>query len=300
MMNQIDTNSGNQSQSEYRDSEILQEIANIRREFPSQTEQEAIKRKQVFLQNMQIVTAILVSIFGVVTSGISLKVDQLQKDYTRSKEFTEIIKTSLPDLSGNNPIKAKMSLINLYILAKEEKDKYILVNLAVVSGDRGLMETISDLIADEDPKFIDIKNQYIQAAKNKLSEKLEQKALDKTRQQEGQTDTNSGVLEAKILGKLTPEKISGWIFLGIKTDSNQLDKATITNEKIPSKDSTQEIANNVNLREVQPKPKDRLGKIIGVVGDGSKVKIEQIQEYINEYGQTTIWAKIQLLDKGAK
>lgn len=251
------------------------------------------------LQSLQILTAILVSFFGAITSWqsyraseiaqiTSIQLESIEQENQRVQEFSKRIQDQLPNLTDPNPAKAKIALASLYSLAREDSDKSILFTVAIVSDNNSLRETMADLIMS-DPRASGTFKDDVRA---KLQKRLTAQSREALAQD--QTDlANRNATEVKLLQNLTAErpKINGWLYLGkVPTGQNALagDK-TIKAATLPPIGTVVEADTSINLRNLS----SRRGDIIGVISRNSKLKIQEIQRRRIDSRFEAVWAKVE-------
>ncbi|MDJ0696691.1 hypothetical protein [Mastigocoleus sp. MO_188.B34] len=262
-----------------------------------------------FLQKLQIVTAILVSIFGIYTSWqsnkaaesatdalesldkIKVELKERELETKRIQEFSRRIQDQLPNLAGNSPTKAKIALASLYSLAASETDKSILFTIAIVSENEAMKSTIRDLILEDSSAT----NEFKEQIRTKLGKRLTAISSDsKTTESDSQIAKQASV-EKKLLQQLTQQrtKIVGWVYLGkVKSGSLTLeDDKTIKSNQVPSADAIVETSISVNLRKNAPTGRG-LGVIEGILPEDSKLKIQSLKKIQINSTYDAVWAEI--------
>ena len=262
-----------------------------------------------FLQKLQIVTAILVSIFGIYTSWqsnkaaesatdalesldkIKVELKERELETKRIQEFSRRIQDQLPNLAGNSPTKAKIALASLYSLAASETDKSILFTIAIVSENEAMKSTIRDLILEDSSAT----NEFKEQIRTKLGKRLTAISSDsKTTESHSQIAKQASV-EKKLLQQLTQQrtKIVGWVYLGkVKSGSLTLeDDKTIKSNQVPSADAIVETSISVNLRKNAPTGRG-LGVIEGILPEDSKLKIQSLKKIQINSTYDAVWAEI--------
>lgn len=243
----------------------------------------------------------LISLFNAVV--ILWNNDKIQ-DITRQQNatnqdnlFHERLKASLNDLSSSAK-KAKLTIITLYPLANNIKNKCILLMIARATEQENLSETLYQLILYEkiDPseKCIVVEFGYRLKSYNIGDKKLQQKQTEKD-----DIIKNTGG-QVEILSKLTPKNLSvdKWIFIGVQTSQKRLDNATIELKELPTKGGIYKVVTFVNLRSRAYSKENGLGDIVGVLGENSRIKVLDIKKVENKIKQQRIWGRIQILEKG--
>ncbi len=262
-----------------------------------------------FLQKLQIVTAILVSIFGIYTSWqsnkaaesatdalesldkIKVELKERELETKRIQEFSRRIQDQLPNLAGNSPTKAKIALASLYSLAASETDKSILFTIAIVSENEAMKSTIRDLILEDSSAT----NEFKEQIRTKLGKRLTAISSDsKTTESDSQIAKQASV-EKKLLQQLTQQqtKIVGWVYLGkVKSGSLTLeDDKTIKSNQVPSANAIVETSISVNLRKNAPTGRG-LGVIEGILPEDSKLKIQSLKKIRINSTYDAVWAEI--------
>ncbi|MDJ0773225.1 MAG: hypothetical protein QNJ49_07310 [Mastigocoleus sp. MO_167.B18] len=262
-----------------------------------------------FLQKLQIVTAILVSIFGIYTSWqsnkaaesatdalesldkIKVELKERELETKRIQEFSRRIQDQLPNLAGNSPTKAKIALASLYSLAASETDKSILFTIAIVSENEAMKSTIRDLILEDSSAT----NEFKEQIRTKLGKRLTAISSDsKTTESDSQIAKQASV-EKKLLQQLTQQrtKIVGWVYLGkVKSGSLTLeDDKTIKSNQVPSANAIVETSISVNLRKNAPTGRG-LGVIEGILPEDSKLKIQSLKKIQINSTYDAVWAEI--------
>ena len=254
------------------------------------------------LENLQIYTAILVSLFGIFTSWQSFRASeaaqengrQLQAIDQRTKrvqEFSKRIQDQLPNLTDRDPAKAKIALASLYSLGETDLDKSILFTVAIVSESKDLRETITDLIASDpsaSPEF-----------KKDIETKLQKRLTAQSREAAAQdsTDNNNRVSgakeEVKLLQQLTADRsqIDGWVYLGkvLPGSNNLAEDKTIKATSIPAVGGSVQADTSINLRDAG----SRQGNIIGAISRNSTLKVEELkQRPIPNSKFVAVWARV--------
>ena len=280
-------------------------------ELASKFNQEEIKSKQSFLQRLQILISLLVTFSGLVTGTLSYfanknaeqaksAVEKFDKKFSKSQVIAKEIKDSIPILSDTNTAKAKMALLSLYSLAQDDKDKFLIVNLAVASDREELKKTITEIIALTESSQMKVKlKKYppLIATKNESTKSAE--SFEK------KNPNNEGRLpegrQSEILINLTPQNINGWIFLGRlkKGTKTQLDNSTIDSNTIPIKNYIVTAKEGLNVRKDKPTNNytiQELSSIVGGVGKGSRVKIIDPSIILNKNGNQGVWSSIQVIN----
>lgn len=263
----------------------------------SQAKQSADGRS--LLQNLQILTAVLVSLFGIFTGWQSYqaaasaqytsnRLQEIDQETKRVQEFAKRIQEQLPNLTDTSPAKAKIALASLYSLAKQESDKSILFTVAIVSDNEALRQTIADLIlgdASASPEF-----------KKDIEAKLQKRLTAQSREAatQDQTDkTNRTETEVKLLQQLTSERpsISGWVYLGkVPRGTNTLadDDKTIKATTLPGIGTNIEANTSINLRDMG----GRRGNIIGVIARNSKLTVQELKRLPINSNFEAVWARV--------
>jgi hypothetical protein len=250
------------------------------------------------LQNLQIVTAILVSLFGIFTSWQSYKaaasaqytsnrLQEIDQETKRVQEFAKRIQDQLPNLTDTSPAKAKIALASLYSLAKQESDKSILFTVAIVSDNEALRQTISDLILGDASASAGFKR----GIEVKLQKRLTAQSRETATQD--QTDrTNRAETEVKLLQQLTAERptINGWVYLGkVPRGTNTLaNDKTIKANTLPAAGTTIEADTSINLRDLD----GRRGNIVGVIARNSKLTVQELKRNPIDSTFEAVWAKV--------
>lgn len=270
---------------------------------------QSLRSELTCLERLQVMTTILVSIFGIFISwqannaayrasklsktvrNIEIELQKQTLEDKRVQEFAKIIHDQLTNLSGKESTKAKIALASLYSLAKEDSDKFILFTIAIVSENEGLKNTIADLIS-EDSYASDTFKEKIRV---KLGKRLTPSSPN-TKVTENKFEvTKQTEVETKFLQKLTQEqdKINGWIYLGkVKSGSSTLsgDKTIKTNE-IPVVNAIIETATSINLRENHPSGRG-LGAIKGIFAKDSRLRVKDIKQVKIDPKYNAVWAEV--------
>jgi hypothetical protein len=250
------------------------------------------------LQNLQIITAILVSLFGIFTSWQSYqaatnaqhtsnRLQEIDQETRRVQEFARRIQDQLPNLTDKNPAKAKIALASLYSLAKEESDKSILFTVAIVSDNEALRQTIADLILGDASASGGFKRDIEAKLQKRLTAQSREAATQDQTDKANRTET-----EVKLLQQLTAERptISGWVYLGkVPTGTNTLaDDRTIKTTTLPNVGTTIEADTAINLRDIG----GRQGNIIGVIARNSKLTVQELKRRQIDSNFEAVWAKV--------
>jgi len=253
------------------------------------------------LRDLQIFTVVLVSVSGAYNAyqssraaasaqQISQQLQEIDQETKRVQEFSKRIQDQLPNLTDTNRAKAKIALASLYSLAQQESDKSILFTVAIVSDEKALRETISDLILGD----ASASTRFKQGIAAKLQKRLTAQSREAATQgSQEQTDkTNQSETEVKLLQQLTAERstISGWIYLGkVSTGKTNLaNDKTIKATTLPRFGTTIETNTPINLRDVD----GRRGNIIGVIARNSKLTVKELKRNPIDSDFEGVWAKV--------
>lgn len=283
------------------------------------------KRLSAF-DGLQIATPILVSLSGALMSYLTLglnhqvelanqqieanqqQLESIKSEFGRAQTFSQEISRAINELSGKEPVKAKIALISLYNLAQEEQHKSILVHVAIASERKALQETIYDLLASESPEKMDqYLNRYpaLLAAKTKLlnqtNKKIEeQSAQDGTANESGVDRPPEGV-EARLLSQLTAKDTKGWIFIGrINRTTRLFESDVLTTRSLPQAGSKVKLSQRANIRQTKPKQNYRvetLPALEGALEPGSIVQLGQLARVYSSNGHIGIWAYVDIRKK---
>lgn len=255
------------------------------------------------------VTALLVAFSGAYTSYQSTettnKIENLKNTYSQSQFFTEQVEKNLSHLTGENTIRAKIALTNLYILARvDNHHRYALIHIAFSSDNPALVDTMSNLINNEialDKNEIKNKEKLKQVLEFSINQLISsQKEVDKNKTDVFTESTQNPIQISRqqalaTLSKFdTKEKLTGWIYLG-STPNNSInfyiDDKTISSTQRPRKGNTIVTTTNINLRDSSPINK-KLGNIKNVVRKGSELKIKEIKSFKLKNNRYAVWGKI--------
>lgn len=263
-----------------------------------ESEPEESKSGDSLLRYLQILTAVLVSVFGAFTSwqahkaatsaqDTSNRLQAIRQEIERKQEFAKRIQEQLPNLTDTTPAKAKIALASLYSLAEEESDKSILFTVAIVSDNPALRETISDLILG-DAKASD-------GFKKDITAKLQKRLTAQSREaatQDQVDKTNRNETEVKLLQQLTSERstIAGWVYLGkVPVGRNNLaNDKTIKAANLPAIGTSIEADTSINLRDAD----GRRGNIIGVIARNSKLTVQALRRNPIDSQFEAVWAQV--------
>lgn len=272
--------------------------------------------KQNFLEKLQIVVAIMVTAFGAYTSFQATLASRtamaIQKDLDdrahelnkraqeldREQKFSRAIQDQLQNISGGDPVKARIALASLYGLAREDSEKTLLFTISTVSGDDALTETISELIA-QDP---DVTDEFKEEIVLKLLQRTNKD--DQVDDKDGSTDKSlsqrpdaTPAIQAResLLAQLTQEEggIAGWIYLGkSRLGSGVLENdKNISSSRIPSVGEVIIVSTVVNLRKL-PANGVRLGEIVGVIGINTSLRVSNVNKVKIDASFEAIWAEV--------
>ncbi|QZZ19674.1 hypothetical protein J5X98_20420 [Leptothermofonsia sichuanensis E412] len=250
------------------------------------------------LQKLQIITAILVSLFGIFTSWQSYqaatsaqhtsnRLQEIDQETRRVQEFARRIQDQLPNLTDKNSAKAKIALASLYSLAREESDKSILFTVAIVSDNEALRQTIADLILGDASASGGFKRDIEAKLQKRLTAQSREAATQDQTDKANRTET-----EVKLLQQLTAERptISGWVYLGkVPTGTSTLaDDRTIKATTLPNVGTTIEADTAINLRDIG----GRQGNITGVIARNSKLTVQELKRRQLDSNFEAVWAKV--------
>jgi hypothetical protein len=241
------------------------------------------------------------------------QLDQITTRFEKNKKFSDEISKTIDDLSVGKPIKAKMTLVRLYTFAEDPKEKYILVNLASVTDRAELIETVAALLEGDNPQGLkaDVLKQYpmLAAAKARIARKVDrdspiaQQELTITQANSPSPPVKPLVrAEANLLSQLTPENLTGWIFIGReKAETKQFESDVISPSKtIPAKNQEVALIQGMNIRLKRPPQsysQRSLPQLVGSLRKGSTIKILDTSRVLAETGQVGVWARIEVIKK---
>ncbi len=284
-----------------------------------------------WLNNLHLLVTIVLAICTFLLNG---QIQVIQDRFKRNLDFMHEIKPAISELSENKNIaKSKMTLISLYTLAENDKNKYILVNLASASDKLELMETIYNLLEGEYPQGITAdtlkNNSVLTAAKVRLAKKLEKSSSpgispDQTNDNPVRNigDRNNKQkrelvqASANLLSQLTPNGTSGWIYFGREPTRmgdniirENISDAIPFNEAQAILDSPKQggilttpkyiiIREDINLRSDRPSnyyKVDQLPGLIGVLKKDLKVEVQAIYRVYSVNKRIGVWAKVKVV-----
>lgn len=276
-----------------------------------------------WLNNFHLLVTIILAI---VTSVMSWKFQAIQDEFKRNLDFMHEIKPAISELSeSKSSARYKMTLVSLYTLAENDKNKYILVNLASASDNLELMETIYNLLEGEYPQGVPENalktNSILAAARARLAKKLEESAnpgippsqtndnpVRNIGAEGGKRKRELVQARANLLSQLTPNGTSGWIYFG----REPTDLVENVSDAIPF-DEVRRILKAPNYRGILTKPQEitirqdvnlradrpfsyykvnQLPGLVGVLRKDSKVVVQAIYRVYSANKRIGIWAKV--------
>lgn len=277
-----------------------------------------------WLQNMQLFATTAIAIGGFLLSTkvdntnseiakAKSQLDQITTQFEKNKKFSDEISKTIDELSSGKPVKAKMTLVRLYTFAENPKEKYILVNLASVTDRAELIETVAALLEGDNPQGIkaDVLKQYpmLAAAKARIARKVDrdspvaQQELTVTQADSPSTPVKPlARAEANLLSQLTPENLTGWIFIGREnSETKQFESDVIASGKtIPTQNQNVTLIQGMNIRLKRPPQyysQSSLPQLVGSLRKGSTVKILDTSRVFAETGKVGVWARIEVIKK---
>ncbi|MBW4583332.1 MAG: hypothetical protein KME42_27515 [Tildeniella nuda ZEHNDER 1965/U140] len=287
---------------------------------------------QKFLPSLQLLVTIGIAVGGFLVSTkvdtTKLEIDKANQKLTeittkfeKNKKFADEVNTAIDQLSGEKPVKAKMTLIRLYTFADTENPtyKYVLVNLALASDKPELLETMTALLEGDNPQGIDEsvfkKYPVLAAARAKLARKIEKEgAVTQQELNTGQPITSNSQnkpsskaetlvkAEASLLSQLTSKDLKGWVFLGrANRKTKTLESDIISGSQLDPKINQEvTVTQSINIRLKRPPNNytlNNLPKLIGTSRKGSKVKIIKVSRVYSESGNIGVWAEVEVIEK---
>ncbi|MCP9793260.1 hypothetical protein KBZ20_16045 [Vulcanococcus limneticus Candia 3F8] len=239
--------------------------------------------------------AIMVPFFGVVNTSQSQylqgQLQEMKQESERKQRFASSIQSQLENLTGRNPVKAKLALASLYALAKDETDKAILFTVAISSGSQELRDEMADLVLEDVAASPEFKEQIRLKLGRMLAIAVEGSSLDPV----GALPAKEMGTEQRMLERLTRDQgvLTGWIDLGaLATGSGAPLEARGTAVPVPPvRGSEVTLTRSVDLWESAPNGQ-RPGRMTGRVAQGSRVAIEDIRRRPRAGSTDAVWAKI--------
>ncbi len=241
------------------------------------------------------------------------KLNEITTRFEKNKKFSDEISKTIDELSAGKSTKAKMTLVRLYTLAEDPKEKYVLVNLASASDRAELIETVASLLEGENPEGLkeDVFTKYpiLAAAKAKVARKIDrtspatEQELNSSQSLDSQNDIKPLLkAEANLLSQLTSENLTGWVFLGRenretkKFESNVIspaDQQPISNQPVT-------LMQSANIRQKRPPQYytlDNLPRLVGALRRGSVIKVIDVSRVFSKAGHVGVWARIEVTRK---
>jgi hypothetical protein len=265
-----------------------------------------------------------------VTLFNTIKVGDLNREVELVTYFQKEIKESLDQLAGSDSEKSRVALASLYSLANNYDKKRVLVSIASSRGSDDLDEAISYLILSEDDKErkrIIVNNPSLRESSRRIEAKWVETNYGALEGVESNADirpqvTNGGT---QLLSLFSSNALEGWILLGRLPDEaskeiNEEGKSNLSIQKEIAKgfnlnsegaiirqynigeleQSSVDIVSPIYIRQSPPRNEYDLTvlaassstSIIGVLCQGSKVRILDFKPVKPAQGNYTLWGKV--------
>ena len=237
----------------------------------------------------------MVPFFGVVNTSQSQylqgQLEQMRQESARKQQFATGIQSQLENLTGPNPVKAKLALASLYALAKDDSDKTILFTVAISSGSQELREAMADLVLED----VTASPEFKEKIRLKLGRMLTMAVGGSGLHPAEARPARPMGTEQRLLERLTRDQgvLSGWIDLGMGAGSS----GAPSGERVaavsgpPVRGGVVTLARAVDLWDSAPGG-PRPGRMTGRVAKGSRVVIDDIRRSPVQGAADAVWARI--------
>jgi len=244
---------------------------------------------------LQIAVAIMVPFFGVVNTSQSQylqgQLEQMRQESARKQQFATGIQSQLENLTGPNPVKAKLALASLYALAKDDSDKTILFTVAISSGSQELREAMADLVLED----VTASPEFKEKIRLKLGRMLTMAVGGSGLHPAEARPARPMGTEQRLLERLTRDQgvLSGWMDLGngAETSGAPFDARITASSVPPVRGGVVTLARAVDLWDSAPGG-PRPGRMTGRVAKGSRVMIDDIRRSPVQGAADAVWARI--------
>ncbi|MGG6240791.1 hypothetical protein ACQ4N7_19390 [Nodosilinea sp. AN01ver1] len=269
-------------------------------------------------------------ILPVVTAFNTIRVEILDREVDLVRYFQKEIKDSLEQLSGSDPEKSRVALASLYSLANDYDKKRVLISIASSRDSDDLDEAISYLILSEDSKernkLID-NNPSLREASRRIEAKWVVDNYQALEGVESNADirpqvTNGGT---QLLSLFSSNALEGWMLLGrfSETASREIDINGRMNLSLQKEEASKfsfnpegAIIDKLNVNELQDSYAEIVSpiyirqsppgigydlpsiaassntSIVGVLCQGSEVKILDYKPIKPRQGNYALWGKV--------
>lgn len=275
---------------------------------------------------------IAVVITPAVTLFNTIRVEVLNREVDLVRYFQKEIKESLSQLAGEDPEQSRVAFASLYSLANDYDKKRILISIALSRDSDDLDEAISYLILsenkDEREKILANNPSLREAVRRIEAEwvKTNYVALESVK---SNADIRPQVTNGstQLFSLFSSNDLEGWILLGRFSNSDSLDieykggfdlelqkeiskdkalnlEGAIINENVIRnfENTTVSVSSPIYIRQAPPSNLYDLSaladssstSIVGVLCEGSKVKILDYKPVKPGEGNYTLWGKVSI------
>ena len=281
-----------------------------------------------WIRPLGIILAVVIT--PAVTLFNTIRVEILDREVDLVRYFQKEIKESLEQLAGTDSEKSRVALASLYSLANNYDKKRVLISIASSRDSDDLDEAISYLVLSEDKnernKIIS-NNPSLRETSRRIEAKWIKENYGELEGVESNADIRPQVTNGstQLLSLFSSNALEGWMFLGrLPSDADTIigeeGRLNFTLQKEIAKGfnlnpegaiinkydiselegSSLDVISPIYIRQAPPKNKYDLfvlgtgssNSILGVLCQGSKVKVLDFKPVKPAEGNYTLWGKV--------